>query len=813
VAIVTRGRGPAPTAKTPKEDAPLPLDGAAAPPAKPRSRSKAAGTAKPRSISARAVTAGGTRESDPPGDEGGAGGHGRNTGTALVVVESPTKARTISTILGPRYVVMASKGHVVDLPEHGLGYDEGTFEPIYEVAEKRKKDIAALKDAARKVDRVIIATDPDREGEAIGWHVARQLGAKDPDRLEFHEITPKAVREALANPRRIDLSLVDAQQARRVLDRMVGYKASPALWRTVKRGLSAGRVQSVAMALVADREREIEAFTVREYWTVHLLMRREDDTTFGADLRLLDGADIRLQDDKPPLLSDEPSAQAALDHALERAWRVEKVDRSTHRRKPNPPFITSTLQQAAGSLGFGPKRTMSAAQSLYEHGLITYMRTDSVAIAADAVVAAREAIVDGWGADFVPKDPRHYTNKAGAQGAHECIRPTEPARADVAVELDEDARRLYRLIRARFLACQAADAVYDRRSADIVDPSCGCAARARSSRVVFPGWLAVSGIREDEDEGEGRQELPDLVRGEVLGALPGQPPIDRHETQPPPRFTEASLIKALEERGVGRPSTYAPTVEAIVDRGYAVKEGRALRATPEGLTVTKWARERLPDLVDPAFTARVEEDLDRIAEGGQAWKEYLARFASTFLPAATEAGAAGRMKVEGPPPEPTGETCPDCGHDLVKRASRFGEFVACSNYPECKYKPPKPLPPLPEGVQVPDCPLCASPMVVRTAHRGRGRGSIFFGCSNYPNCKGVVSADGTASSAEPKIDPELAAAAPPCPACGKPMVVRTARKGPNAGKPFFGCSSYPKCKTVKEITEVAPAPDPIGVAV
>ena len=598
MATVTRGRGPAPTPKTPKEDAAPPLDGATASPAKPRSRSKAAGTAKPRSMPPRAATGAGTSDSAPPGDEGGTGamGRGRGTGTALVVVESPTKARTISTILGPRYLVMASKGHVVDLPEHGLGYDEGTFEPIYEVAEKRKKDIAALKDAARQVDRVIIATDPDREGEAIGWHVARQLGAKDPDRLEFHEITPKAVREALANPRRLDLSLVDAQQARRVLDRMVGYKASPALWRTVKRGLSAGRVQSVAMALVADREREIEAFTVREYWTVHLLMRREDGTTFGADLRLLDGSDIRLQDDKPPLLADEVSAQAALDHALERVWRVEKVDRSTHRRKPNPPFITSTLQQAAGSLGFGPKRTMSAAQSLYEHGLITYMRTDSVAISADALTAAREAIVAGWGADFVPKDPRHYTNKAGAQGAHECIRPTEPARAEAAADLDEDARRLYRLIRARFLACQAADAVYDRRSADITDPSCGCAARARSSRVVFPGWLAVSGIREDEDEGEGRQELPDLVRGEGLGALPGQPPIDRHETQPPPRFTEASLIKALEERGVGRPSTYAPTVEAIVDRGYAVKEGRALRATPEGLTVTKWARERLPDL-------------------------------------------------------------------------------------------------------------------------------------------------------------------------------------------------------------------------
>ncbi|HWE64018.1 MAG TPA: type I DNA topoisomerase, partial [Chloroflexota bacterium] len=722
-----------------------------------------------------------------------------------------TKARTISAILGPQYRVMASKGHVVDLPEHGLGYDEETFDPIYEVSDKRKKDIAALKDAARHVDRVIIATDPDREGEAIGWHVARQLGAVDPERLEFHEITPRAVREALANPRRIDGSLVDAQQARRVLDRMVGYKASPALWRTVKRGLSAGRVQSVAMALVADREREIMAFQEREYWTVHLTMQRADQTTFLAELRLLDGNDVRLVEDKPPLLGNEQTAQQALEHALGRSWHVEKMDRSQYRRKPNPPFTTSTLQQAAGSnLSFGPKRTMSAAQSLYERGLITYMRTDSVAIAADAIVAAREVITHAWGADFVPKEPRHYSNKATAQGAHESIRPTDPARESVGDDLDEDARRLYKLIRARFLACQAADAVYDRRSADIVDPSCGCAVRARSSRVVFPGWLTVSGIREEEDEAEGLQELPDLRPGEPLAALDGTK--ERHETQPPPRYTEASLVKALEDRGVGRPSTYAPTVEAIVERGYANKEGRALRATPLALTVTDWARERLPDLVDPAFTARVEEDLDRIAEGGQAWKEFVGRFATDFLPAATRAAEAGRVKVEGPPPEPIGEQCPECGGDLVKRTGRFGEFISCSNYPTCKYKPPKALPPVPEGTEAPACPVCGSAMVLRQAQRGRGRGSVFWGCSNYPSCKGLIAVEGNTAAPEPKVDPQLAAAAPPCPNCGKPMAVRTARKGPNAGKPFFGCTGYPKCKTVVAINETTPAQEPVGSA-
>ena len=744
---------------------------------------------------------------DAPATPAPAPRKGRSSGLSLVVVESPTKARTISSILGSPYQVVASKGHVADLPEHGLGYDETTFEPIYEVPQRRAKDLAALREAARQADRVIIATDPDREGEAIGWHVARLLNVTNPERLEFHEITPKAVREALANPRHIDSGLVDAQQARRVLDRMVGYKASPALWRTVKRGISAGRVQSVAMALVADREREIMAFDTREYWTVHLSMRRAEGTAFPADLRLLDGVELKLQDDKPHPLHNEELAAAALAHALSRAWRVEKTDRKTVRSRPSPPFTTSTLQQAASSaLSFGPKRTMSAAQALYEQGLITYMRTDSVAIAADAVTAARDTLRAVWGADYVPGEPRHYTNKAGAQGAHECIRPTDPSRETVGADLAEDARRLYRLIRARFLACQATDATYDRRSADLADAACGCAARARSSRVIFPGWLAVAGIRsEDEDEDTQRPELPDLQVGEALQAPEGT--IDRHDTQPPPRFTEASLVKALEERGVGRPSTYAPTVEAIVDRGYAIREGRALKATPLALTVTDWARERIPDLVDPSFTARVEEDLDRVAEGNEGWRQMLGRFADVFLPVAARAGEAGRMKVEGPPPEPTGERCPSCGEteggELVKRNGRFGEFISCSRYPECKYKPPKPMPEIPEGTEAPPCPQCGGAMVARRAQRGRGRGGVFWGCANYPNCKGIVSTDGAAGAApEPLVPPELVAVAPPCPDCGKPMAVRMARKGPNAGKPFFGCTGYPKCRAALTISEV-----------
>ncbi|MDB5058068.1 MAG: topoisomerase, partial [Chloroflexi bacterium] len=621
-------------------------------------------------------------------------------GTTLVIVESPTKARTISSILGPKFIVMASKGHVADLPEKGLGYDEGTFEPVYEVPSRKAKDLAALKEAARRADRVIIATDPDREGEAIGWHVARLLSAVNPERLEFHEITPRAIREALANPRRIDDGLVNAQEARRVLDRMVGYKASPALWRTVRRGLSAGRVQSVAMAIIADREREITAFDIREYWSIHLTFEREDRVQFAADLRLLDGTDLRISDDAPPALRDEEAARQALEHALGRRWHIEKVERTQSRRRPQPPFITSTLQQAAGTnLGFSPKRAMAAAQSLYERGLITYMRTDSVAISADAVTAARAVIEKVWGKSHVPGEPRHYTNKAGAQGAHECIRPTDPALEAVGADLDEDARRLYRLIRNRLLACQAADAVYDRRSADINAEGCGCIARAHSSRVVFPGWLDVAGVHDDDEDGEGGQELPDLRTGEAVRAADGK--TEQHETKPPARYTEASLVKALEERGVGRPSTYAPTIDVIVERGYAVKEGRALKATPLALTVTDWARERIPDLVDPAFTARVEGDLDLIADRQQDSKAMLKRFADSFLPAVADAVDAGRKRVEGPPPEPTGEKCPDCGGDLVKRAGQFGTFVSCSNYPECKYKPPKVQPEVPQGTEAP----------------------------------------------------------------------------------------------------------------
>jgi DNA topoisomerase-1 len=696
---------------------------------------------------------------------------------------------------------MASKGHVADLPKKGLGYNEETFDPQYEVPSRKKKDLDALREAARQASRVIIATDPDREGEAIGWHVARLLRANDPERMEFHEITPRAVREALAKPRRIDDGLVAAQEARRVLDRMVGYKASPALWRTVKPGLSAGRVQSVAMALLADREREIAAFTVREYWTVHLQFRRTDGTTFPAELRLLDGREVRLSEDNPALLQSEAAALEALAHARARDWHVERVDRRSVRKQPPPPFTTSTLQQTASSaLHFGPKRTMAAAQSLYERGLITYMRTDSVAIADDAVEAARATITAVWGAPFLPAERRRFSNKIGAQGAHECIRPTDPGREAAGSDIDEDARRLYRLIRARFLACQSADAVYDRRSADIQAEGCGCIARAYSSRVTFPGWLEVAGLRGEEDEDEQGQELPDLRTGEGLTAPDGG--VERHETKPPPRYTEASLVKALEERGVGRPSTYAPTIEVILEREYAVKEGRALKATPLALTVTDWARERIPDLVDPAFTARVEEDLDRIAEHQEDHKRMLRRFADQFLPAVTEAVEAGRKKVEGPPPEPTGETCPDCGGQLVKRAGRFGEFISCSNYPTCRYKPPKVTPPPPEGTEAPNCPQCGGPMVLRQAQRGRGRGSHFWGCANYPSCKGIVSADGT-PAAEPRVDPGLSAqaAATPCPNCGKPMTVRIARKGPNAGKPFFGCTGYPRCKTAVTIGE------------
>jgi len=728
-----------------------------------------------------------------------------STGETLVIVESPTKARTISAILGNKFRVLASKGHVADLPEKGLGYDETTFEPVYEVPARKVKEIAALKAAARGAGRVVIATDPDREGEAIGWHVARLLNVTNPDRLEFHEITPKAIREALANPRHIDDGLVSAQEARRVLDRMVGYKASPALWRTVRRGISAGRVQSVAMALIADREREILAFNIREYWTVQLVLQKQDGRQFAAELRLLDGADLRISDETQPVLRDEGTARQALEHTLGRRWIVENVERAQIRRKPLPPFITSTLQQSAGGLlGFSPKRTMSAAQSLYERGLITYMRTDSVAISADAVTAARAVVTATWGSRYVPAEARHYANKAGAQGAHESIRPTDPSLEAVGSDLDDDARKLYRVIRLRFLACQAADAVYDRRTAEIIADGCSCAARAHSSKVVFPGWLDIMGMRDEDEDGEAGQELPDLDKAEGLAAIDGN--TERHETKPPSRYTEASLVKALEDRGVGRPSTYAPTIDVIVERGYAVKDGRALKATPLALTVTDWARERIPDLVDPAFTARVEEDLDKIAERHQDSREMLRRFADTFLPAVAEAVDAGRKRVEGPPPEPTGEQCPQCGGELVKRHGQFGTFISCSNYPECKYKPPRTQPVAPDGAEAPPCPVCGGTMVARQAYRGRGRGNMFWGCANYPTCKGIVSIDGKTPQTQ-ATDPEVEslAARTACPNCGKPMTVRLARRVPNAGNPFLGCTCFPNCKTAISLSELRSA--------
>ncbi len=657
--------------------------------------------------------------------------------STLVIVESPTKARTIGGILGAQYTVLASKGHVADLPQHDLGYDETTFVPTYEVPAQKQAAVATLKAAARAAAVVIIATDPDREGEAIGWHIARLLRLRNPPRAEFHEITAKAIHAAIAAPRRLDKGLVSAQEARRILDRMVGYKASPALWRTVQRGLSAGRVQSVAMAMVADREREIAAFTSRAYWTVAIDLRTARNQTFPAQLVLLDGTPLALEDDKPPVLGSEALAQAALDHAVIATWQVATMTKQLVSRKPWPPCTTSSLQQAASAqLHFAPKHTMSAAQSLYERGLITYMRTDSVASAPEAVHAARTVIAATWGNEYLPAQPRVYANKATAQGAHECIRPTDLARAEAGSAVNADAQRLYQLIRLRFLAGQAADASYDQRAVRLHAQRCTCQALARASRVVFPGWLAISGTPETADRGDVLDTLPELAQGEVLPATGGA--VTRHDTKPPARYTEASLIKALEDYGVGRPSTYAPTLSVLHDRGYVTKEGRALRATPIALTVTDWARARIPDLVDPRFTARVEENLDLVAEQKQDARVMLRTFADAFLPAVQQAIRAGQVDVPAAPSPPPASPTRDRTTRSRTATPRSTTAHGVAAPPARAAKSAAAPAPHPANAAPPPCPACAKPMQVRTARKGPHAGKTFLGCSGYPTCTHTI---------------------------------------------------------------------------
>ena len=650
---------------------------------------------------------------------------------ALVVVESPTKARTLKKFLDRRYDVVASMGHVKDLPRSRLGVDVANgFAPRYIVIKGKAPILKELKEAAKQASAVYMATDPDREGEAISWHLSDALRAVNPaiKRIEFHEITKEAVLHALARPREIDLNLVNAQQARRILDRLVGYKLSPLLWRKVRGGLSAGRVQSVAVRLVVDREKEIEAFVPQEYWSIPAQLRKARQP-FIARLVGRDGVRYGAPTDEgATVIRTRDQADAIVASLRGVPFTVGEVRRKDQFRHPSPPFTTSTLQQEANHrLGYSAARTMNVAQQLYEGvdlgaegtvGLITYMRTDSVRVAESAQREAQEYVKKAFGASYLPDAPRVYRSRRSAQDAHEAIRPTSVQRTPDRVKpyLRSDQFKVYKLIWERFLSSQMASAVMDTLSVDIAAGAYQF--RATGSRVKFPGFLAV--YRDLPENGEGQEGwLPDLTAGETLEVVALDP--QQHFTQPPPRYTEASLVRALEERGIGRPSTYAPTIETIKRRGYVKPINRRLHPTDLGKLVNDLLVEHFGDVMDYDFTAAMEEELDNVEEGRLDWQKVVGDF---WTPFEHDLVAAEQkiVQVETPVVE-IGEACRQCGRPLVRKFGRFGEFIACSGYPECRYT--RPL-----GIGVP-CPRCkVGEVVERRSRRGRG----FFGCSTYPAC-------------------------------------------------------------------------------
>lgn len=651
---------------------------------------------------------------------------------ALVVVESPTKARTLKKLLTRRYNVVASMGHVKDLPRSQLGVDvKNGFVPKYVVVKGKGAILKELKDAAKQATVVYMATDPDREGEAISWHLADALRPVNPDikRIEFHEVTKDAVRRALHHPRDIDLNLVNAQQARRILDRLVGYKLSPLLWRKIRGGLSAGRVQSVAVRLVVEREREIEAFVPQEYWSL-LAALRSDDQQLEARLYSKDGTRYGPPgEDGITVLRIRDEVEAIVRGLDGATFTVGEVRRKDQFRHPAPPFTTSTLQQDANrKLGYSASRTMSVAQHLYEGvdlgregtvGLITYMRTDSVRVAESAQREAREYVTQTYGEASVPDTPRAYRSRREAQDAHEAIRPTSVRRTPDRVKpfLRSDQYKVYRLIWERFLASQMASAIMDTLSVDI--NAADYLFRATGSRVKFPGFLAVYHESTDQNGEEQEGWLPDLVTGDVLTLLGLSP--QQHFTQPPPRYTEASLVRAMEERGIGRPSTYAPTIETIKRRGYVRSATRRLQPTDLGVLVNDMLVEHFSDVMDYDFTATLEEELDQVEEGRIDWKKVVGDF---YKPFEHDLRIAEQKieEIEIPVVE-IGEACPECGRPLVRKHGRYGEFIACSGFPECKYTRPLGI-----GVR---CPRCQVGEVVERRSR---RGRTFYGCSTYPAC-------------------------------------------------------------------------------
>lgn len=650
----------------------------------------------------------------------------------LVIVESPAKAKTIGKYLGTDYVVKASMGHLRDLPRKTMGIDiEHDFQPEYVPIEGKDKIINELREAADESDFVYLATDPDREGEAISWHLKEllYLGDQRSKRVTFNEITKKAVQEGISHPRDIDADLVDAQQARRILDRLVGYELSPFLWKKVRRGLSAGRVQSVATRMVVDREKEIRAFVPEEYWSLDAHLKTADGGAFTA--YFYGNADGKIE------LKTEEQTMAIVESVTGKPFSVSRIKKGKKKKSPAPPFTTSTLQQEASrKLNMVPKRTMSTAQQLYEGielgedgltGLITYMRTDSLRLSAEATDAARDYILGRFGESYYPGKARVFKTKNSAQDAHEAIRPTNVHLTpdDIKGFLTSDQYKLYKLIWSRFVACQMSEAILDTVAADI--ESAGYLFRATGHRVAFPGYTAVyeessDDVKEEEKKTTAGKPLPTFAEGDTVTCEKLEPA--QHFTQPPARYTEASLIKAMEEKGIGRPSTYAPTISTILDRDYVDKEGRSLKPTALGEGVTELLVDKFTSVADLRFTAKMEEELDEVEQGKIGYIEVLHRFYDDFSAALQKAETdmeGQRVQIRA---EETEEICENCGSKMVIKFGRFGKFLACPNYPECKFTKP-----IVEDTGV-ECPLCGARVVKKKSKRGYG----YLGCEKNPTC-------------------------------------------------------------------------------
>jgi DNA topoisomerase-1 len=724
-------------------------------------------------------------------------------GKALVIVESPAKAKTIGKYLGSTYAVKATVGHIRDLPTKTLGIDlEQGFEPEYVTIPGKEKTVAELKQAAKVARAVYIATDPDREGEAIAWHVHSQIkgkGAPSIKRVLFHEITKDAVIRAIENAGDIDARKVDAQQARRVLDRLVGYKASPVLWKTVKKGLSAGRVQTVALRLLVERERDIRAFKPVEYWSIAATLTH-DGTEFTAKLHHVDGL-------KPEIRTAAEADRIVKDLAPKKTFDVTDIKRRERRKNPAEPFKTSTLQQeAAKKLGFGSKRTMRLAQNLYEGielgraegavGLITYMRTDSTRVSATAVTQARDWLLKNYAPEFLAKTPMFYgaAKDENAQDAHEGIRPTDPTRTPDSVQkhLTPEQFRLYQLIWQRFLASQMAPAVFDTTTVDFdMQVTRRYLFRATGSVIKFAGFLSL--YKEAREEGESKaledeQALPAIEPGEhapVKAVTPTQ-----HFTEPPPRYSEASLVKELERLGIGRPSTYASIISTLTDRHYAELEQRRFFPTPLGESVEKVMIKQFPNEFNVGFTAEMEGELDKVEDGKIGWQRVLKEFYGPFDKALSAVDYEALIKEAHDLSALAGEKCPTCGGKLVAKGGFFGPFVACENHPKtCKYTRPlkgeRQPPVLTEHI----CPVCGKQMVIR-----RGRSGEFLGCSTFPKCRGTRSMPTGVK----------------CPKDGGDIAARRSKK---RGKAFYGCENYPKCDFVcwdKPVAEKCPECGNIG---